>query len=288
MALLHEGDYLGELSILDNSVSSEDVICLENTTCSLLTRDSFTKLLKKHPEIALQMAKALVARIQVTDQRVAPASRHTPAPTPYSKGPEFQRVQDGAAPVCANRAAGKCLSSITSSISSAISNVYSLDVYSSAKHRTKDFLMDMFSTLYFMKMMTRFSSAIVACPVEVRAEKQCSEVLESSIDGVKLTIFPSTDDQILEINAYGNGEFSAAVFSPDPGGNVAGRAFCYLAGKVFQDERLRLHIPAREPFWLEAVERGDRQISCAQIGGDPSNLSRWNVPSRSAYAKDEP
>jgi len=43
VAELRDGDFLGELSMIDDKARSADVICMENTSCMLLTRDSFTR-----------------------------------------------------------------------------------------------------------------------------------------------------------------------------------------------------------------------------------------------------
>ena len=50
VAHLEAGSFLGELSIIDNKPRSANVICLTDTSCLLLTRDSFQKLMNKYPE----------------------------------------------------------------------------------------------------------------------------------------------------------------------------------------------------------------------------------------------
>ncbi|HWP85570.1 MAG TPA: cyclic nucleotide-binding domain-containing protein, partial [Terriglobia bacterium] len=55
VAELKEGDFLGEFSLIDDKTRSASVVCLQDTRCLLLTRDSFARLLKKYPEIATQM-----------------------------------------------------------------------------------------------------------------------------------------------------------------------------------------------------------------------------------------
>src|SRR5205085_1509991 len=91
VAELGEGDFLGELAIIDDKARSANVICLEDTRCVLLTRDSFAKLLKKHPEIAIQMLRSLVGRIRSTNERIQPlggAAKPVPqaAPLPPTNG----------------------------------------------------------------------------------------------------------------------------------------------------------------------------------------------------------
>ena len=276
VALLHEGDFLGELSMIDDNVRSADVICVENTSCLLLTRDSFTRLLKKHPEIALQMAKALVARIRATNEKLSAAP--VVAPAPFSTEPQPQSV--GAPATVAAAASAAASSNGGSGTASSSSSFNAIEFYSSTKHRTKDFLIDLFSSLYVMKMMTRFSAAMVGCPVEVQAEKGGPEVVQMTIDGVKLALFPSEADQVLQLNAYGEGEFSAVVFRPGrTEEDVSETAVSHVAGTVSQQDRLRLHVPAGAAAWLESLDRTVSPLSSRHLDRQLCDFSRWNIPS---------
>lgn len=80
VAHLEAGSLVGELSILDNKPRSAHVICLTETGCLLLTRNCFQKLIKKYPEIAIQMARTLAARLRNTDERVGQYTSVGPAP----------------------------------------------------------------------------------------------------------------------------------------------------------------------------------------------------------------
>jgi CRP-like cAMP-binding protein len=80
IAELKAGDFVGEISIIDNKPRTANVICLADTSCLLLTRDSFQKLLKKYPEIAVQMIQSLASRLRETDERFGFTRVIVPAP----------------------------------------------------------------------------------------------------------------------------------------------------------------------------------------------------------------
>ena len=249
VAELHGGDFLGELSMIDDNVRSADVICIENTTCLLLTRDSFSKLLKKYPEIALQMAKALVARIRATNEKVGSTAMATPVPSAF--GPEPVSEPATLAAAVSDNSLSLPDFNLQKTFSYAKDTTQqAIDSYSSTKHKTRDFLVDLFGSWYFLKMMTRFSAALVACPVEVQPEELVSEVLQISINGVKLALFPASSHQILRIAAFDEGDFTATVFRS---ANCGGPSVTHFEGRVRKNETLRLHVPLGENTWLERL-----------------------------------
>jgi len=238
VAELRGGDFLGDMAMIDDKARSADVVCEEETSCLLLTRDSFSKLLNKYPQIAIQMAKSLVARIRATNQRVGPAPRppQTSVATPADSAPGLQPAVE---PV------------VTSSNGSSGTAFNILEMYSSTKDKAKEILVDWFSSLYLLKSMTRFSMAIVGCPVEVQPENRRPEVLESRIDGVRLALFPACGNQVLRMDAFGDGPFSATVFRPSSHGRGRETSVVCFEGSVRKNETLRLHIPAGKDTWLE-------------------------------------
>ena len=251
VAELHGGDFLGELSMIDDNVRSADVICIENTNCLLLTRDSFSKLLKKHPEIALQMAKALVARIRATNEKVSYTG--TPVPTAFTAEPLPDPANLSAA-VSKDSSSGMDFNLQKTFSYAKDTTKQAFDSYSSTKEKTRDFLVDLFSSWYFLKMMTRFSTALVACPVEVQPEEAIPKVLQISIDGVKLALFPASSHQVLRIAAFAKGDFTAMVFRPGCG-EIGGASIDCFEGEVRENDSLRLHVPAHRSAWLERVNR---------------------------------
>ena len=246
---LQEGDYLGELSMIDDKARSADVVCTEDTRCMLLTRDSFTKLINKYPQVAIQMAKALVGRIRASNERVIAHS----APSQRSSS-----LQPAAGSV-ATRGAGRLeaepetVSDSDSTNGSLLSQMNPVKLYPSTKGKAKDFLVDTFHSLSALKMITQFSAAIVGCPVTVEPELRPSRVLQTNIRGVKLALFPSAYNQVFEIGAFGDGDFSAIVFRPSRQGRKAEARVDHFQGRVRKNEMLRLHVPARKSTRLERL-----------------------------------
>lgn len=67
LAFLTEGEFCGELSLLDAEPRSASVITLEKTVVLQLTYSQFDGLLKKYPEVCYPMFKALTSRIREID-----------------------------------------------------------------------------------------------------------------------------------------------------------------------------------------------------------------------------
>ena len=242
VAELQGGDFLGELSMIDDKARSADVVCTEDTNCMLLTRDSFTKLINKYPQIAIQMAKSLVGRIRSTNERVGTPSLPS---APAQPAAASAATPSGADPVAEHDAA--------SSNGSLWSQYNPVDIYTSTKGKTRDFLVDTFNSLSVLKMMTRFSAAIVGCPVTVQPQGRHGEVLQANLCGVKLALLPSSHSQVLEIRAFSDGAFSATVFRPSQQGCSAKARVARFQGQVCKNETLRLHIPVRRRTRIERL-----------------------------------
>jgi CRP-like cAMP-binding protein len=226
LAQLKDEDFLGELSIIDNKPRSANVVCLEDTSCLLLTRDSFSKLMNKYPEIAVQMAKALAGRIRATNEKMSQTGG-APAPAPVSAAPSAPQQAPSA-------------TSVTPAAAAEPSNGAS----SPAKDKVRDFLVDTFSFLYTMKALTRFSAAIVGCPVSVSATGD--GIASADIYGVKVVVFPADRDEELSIDAFGAGPYTATVFRP---GSVDGNF--NTRGHVLPGTQLRLRVPVRGTVSIE-------------------------------------
>jgi CRP-like cAMP-binding protein len=241
VAELKEGDFLGELSIIDDKARSANVICLEETHCLLLTRDSFSKLLKKHPEIALQMLRSLVSRIRSTNDRISSsraAQAAAAAAAPAPPRPETPARTSSSSPLDGIGAA-------TERITAALPKPEDMvKMYSSTKDRVQSMMVGMFGAMYVVKAMTRFSMAMVGCPVTVRAQERNLEVLETVIEGVKVVLFPARKDQRIRIEAYADGELSATVFRPVGSGRRREVETVRWKGPVSEKEILELHVPA--------------------------------------------
>ncbi len=70
LAELGPGEFIGEMSMIDQLPRSATVIAEENTKLALLRRDTFLKIIRENPDIAVNVIKALVARLRKTDDMV--------------------------------------------------------------------------------------------------------------------------------------------------------------------------------------------------------------------------
>jgi CRP-like cAMP-binding protein len=70
LAVMHRGDLLGEMALIDDQPRSASAVALEPTRCLLLTRNSFQTLTRKDPEIAWCLLPTLADRIRDLQQRM--------------------------------------------------------------------------------------------------------------------------------------------------------------------------------------------------------------------------
>jgi len=239
VATLQSEDFLGELSIIDNKPRSANVICLEDTRCLLLTRDSFSKLINKYPEIAIQMAKALAGRIRASNEKMT-----QPLPASLVTQPGLES-RPGAQPADPSHATGA--STAGEARGKPSDNGASSEA--SAKNKVKDFIVDTFDFLYTVKALTRFSAAVVGCPVTIETGSHGTHGAQAVIEGVKVALFPATEDRIIRIDAYADGAFTAAVFQPAVRKTPARVFRC--DSHVVNKERLFLHVPHSGGAWIE-------------------------------------
>lgn len=236
---LGEGGVVGEFSIIDDKARSANVICLEDTRCLLLTRDSFSKLLKKYPEIALQMLKSLVSRIRSTNERITQSGSHA---VPVAAAAALAPV--AAAPPASSSSPLDGIGAATERITEMMPRPEDMvKMYSSTKDRVQNMVVGMFGTMYVVKAMTRFSMAMVGCPVSVRTDTS-PEVFETVIDDIKIVVFPARRDQKIRIEAYADGELSATVFRPGLAGLGREVEAIRWQGPVRQNETFELQVPA--------------------------------------------
>lgn len=57
------GDFFGELALIEEHPRSASVIAVEPTDCLLFPAWEFTALLEEHPEVAVPIMRALIARL---------------------------------------------------------------------------------------------------------------------------------------------------------------------------------------------------------------------------------
>jgi len=70
LSLLGEGEFFGELAILDQRPRSANVVAMEETELLMLRRQDFLGLVRRVPEIAVALLEALAARLRRTDEQV--------------------------------------------------------------------------------------------------------------------------------------------------------------------------------------------------------------------------
>jgi CRP/FNR family transcriptional regulator, cyclic AMP receptor protein len=63
------GDFFGELALIEEEPRSASVIAADETECLLFPAWEFTALLDEHPQIAVPIMRALIARIHRREHR---------------------------------------------------------------------------------------------------------------------------------------------------------------------------------------------------------------------------
>ena len=67
LADLAQGDFFGEMSIIDGRKRSADARVIEDARLAILSRDSFLSFVRSNPDVALNMLAALTERLRRTD-----------------------------------------------------------------------------------------------------------------------------------------------------------------------------------------------------------------------------
>lgn len=73
-AVIGPGGHFGELSAIDGRTRSAVVIAVEDCLLAALVPEAFEALLRRHPDVALGLLRALVAIIRNTDERITELS----------------------------------------------------------------------------------------------------------------------------------------------------------------------------------------------------------------------
>ena len=69
-SILNEGDFFGDMSLLDGKPRSATVISIEESELRLIRRFEFLKLIEKHPRIGLVLLEELTSRLRKADERI--------------------------------------------------------------------------------------------------------------------------------------------------------------------------------------------------------------------------
>ncbi|HEX2270601.1 MAG TPA: DUF1003 domain-containing protein [Pyrinomonadaceae bacterium] len=68
LAELAQGDFFGEMAIIDGRQRSADARVLEDARLAILSRDDFLRFVRTKPDVALEMLSALTDRLRRTDE----------------------------------------------------------------------------------------------------------------------------------------------------------------------------------------------------------------------------
>ncbi len=66
-----QGDFFGEMSLLDSAPRSATIRAIDLTRCLMLSSWDFKSLLESHPAIAIRLLEVLSRRLRVADERLA-------------------------------------------------------------------------------------------------------------------------------------------------------------------------------------------------------------------------
>lgn len=65
-----QGDFFGEMSLLDQAPRSATIRAIDQTECLMLSSWDFKGLLEKYPSIAIKLLEVLSRRLRVADERI--------------------------------------------------------------------------------------------------------------------------------------------------------------------------------------------------------------------------
>jgi len=70
LAILSEGDFFGEMALLDGQTRSANVTAIEDSELMVLRREDFLQMLRDYPQIAINLLKELAQRIRKSDEHI--------------------------------------------------------------------------------------------------------------------------------------------------------------------------------------------------------------------------
>jgi len=74
LAILSDGDFFGEMSLLDGEFRSANVVALDDTEVLTLNRNDFLLVLNNYPQIAIRLLKEMAHRLRKSDRQIASLS----------------------------------------------------------------------------------------------------------------------------------------------------------------------------------------------------------------------
>jgi CRP/FNR family transcriptional regulator, cyclic AMP receptor protein len=70
LSVLGDGDFFGEMSLIDDEPRSAHVIAMKDSHLLVLRRDDFQVQLQQHPSVALKLLRVLVQRLRRADEKI--------------------------------------------------------------------------------------------------------------------------------------------------------------------------------------------------------------------------
>ncbi|GAB4368948.1 MAG: Crp/Fnr family transcriptional regulator [Calditrichia bacterium] len=70
LSILSDGDFFGEMSLLDGHTRSANVTAIENSELLVIRREEFLQMLQDYPQIAINLLKELAQRIRKSDEQI--------------------------------------------------------------------------------------------------------------------------------------------------------------------------------------------------------------------------
>jgi len=70
LAFLRQGQYFGEMSVLDGRVRSANVIATDETEVYVIKRSEFLGVLERNPSLSIHLLKQLAGQIRASDQQI--------------------------------------------------------------------------------------------------------------------------------------------------------------------------------------------------------------------------
>ncbi|MEJ2535937.1 MAG: Crp/Fnr family transcriptional regulator [Calditrichia bacterium] len=70
LSILSDGDFFGEMSLLDGHTRSANVTAIEESELMVIRREEFLQMLRDFPQIAINLLKELAQRIRKSDEHI--------------------------------------------------------------------------------------------------------------------------------------------------------------------------------------------------------------------------
>jgi CRP/FNR family cyclic AMP-dependent transcriptional regulator len=70
LSILSDGDFFGEMSLLDGHTRSANVTAIEDSELLVIRREEFLQTLRDYPQVAINLLKELAQRIRKSDEHI--------------------------------------------------------------------------------------------------------------------------------------------------------------------------------------------------------------------------